>query len=384
MIPSIKYDYVFTGTGAAALSLAVRIKHSPSLRNKSILLIDRSPKNKNDRTWSFWEQGDGFFESIIYKSWDHLSFVSEGMDLSLDITPYRYKMIRGIDFYEHCMDTLRLFPDVQLVQGNVEFCDTPDGRSSLLLNGELFDTSGAMVFNSIFDEKLQQRNEIYLLQHFKGWIIETDAPFFDPDRAILMDFTVDQSKGTTFAYVLPFSDRMALVEYTLFTSLLLDDSEYEAGLQRYLQSYLKGMTYRIIEKEFGVIPMTDRQFRFFNNGIFHIGTAGGQTKASTGYTFQFIQKQSAQIIAALEKGTLMEKMPVGSPSRFPFYDGILLYLLAKGRPSGKEIFSKLFSRNRAAAIFRFLDNESTLLQELQLMASLPQLPFLKAALRRFF
>ena len=33
-----------------------------------------------------------------------------------------------------------------------------------------------------------------------------------------------------------------------------------------------------------------------------IGTAGGQTKASSGYTFQFIQKQSQQIVDYLIAG----------------------------------------------------------------------------------
>ena len=50
--------------------------------------------------------------------------------------------------------------------------------------------------------------------------------------------------------------------------------------------------YTIVEEEFGVIPMTNTNFPFFKDGMYYIGTAGGQTKASTGYTFRFIQKQA--------------------------------------------------------------------------------------------
>lgn len=381
---SLKYDFIFTGTGAAAMSLAVRIKHSPELRNKSILLIDRSIKNKNDRTWSFWEKGDGFFDSIIYKSWDDLVFNSDGIRLYLDIAPYRYKMIRGIDFYTHCLESLRSFSDVQFIHGNVEWQLHGGHPDSITIDGKLFDTSNAIIFNSIFDDSPRSTKEIYLLQHFKGWIIETDEPFFNSGEATLMDFSVDQLHGTTFAYVLPFTDRRALVEYTLFTSRLLEDADYELGLQQYLSTILKGRSYRILEKEFGIIPMTDRRFPTYQNGIFHIGTAGGQTKASTGYTFQFIQKQSEQIVKALEKGSLADAMKKQGPSRFHFYDGILLALLAKGHPPGKEIFTKLFARNRAADIFRFLDNQTSVLEELRLISRLPFLPFFKKAVQRIF
>jgi lycopene beta-cyclase len=60
-----------------------------------------------------------------------------------------------------------------------------------------------------------------LLQHFKGWVIETAKPAFDPSQAIFMDFRVSQQNGTTFIYLMPTSSTTALVEYTLFTEKVL-------------------------------------------------------------------------------------------------------------------------------------------------------------------
>ena len=126
--------------------------------------------------------------------------------------------------------------------------------------------------------------------------------------------------------------------------------------------------------------MTDAKFRFFENGMYNIGTAGGQTKASTGYTFQFIQKQSDMIMACLRNGKSLSTLPPSS-RRFEFYDRVLLQLLVTKQLEGRDIFSRLFERNKAARIFKFLDNETSLAEELPLISSLQILPFLKAALQ---
>lgn len=379
---SPQYDFIFTGGGAAALSLAMRIKHSAVLRDKRILLIDHSEKTANDRTWSFWEKGEGFFESILFATWAGLDFVGTGSRQPLDIAPYRYKMIRGIDFYTYCQQTLRQMGGVHFRRGHVDAVTCRNEEVQIVIDGEELDAGRTVVFNSLFASEPRDSRELYLLQHFKGWVIETDEPAFDPSRATLMDFSVEQSHGTTFAYVLPFSERSALVEYTLFTESLLEAEAYEAGLQSYLDRILQGKPYRVVEKEFGIIPMTDRSFAFHQQGVYHIGTAGGRTKASTGYTFQFIQKQSEAIVQALEKNIPLQSLRFHA-GRFRLYDGILLSILANGYPPGKAVFCRLFQRNKASRIFRFLDNESSVAQDLQLISTLPFTPFLKAAWKRY-
>ncbi len=63
---SQQYDYIITGAGCAGLSLAVRMIQSGKFANKKILLADADTKNKNDRTWCFWEKQEGLFEPIVY------------------------------------------------------------------------------------------------------------------------------------------------------------------------------------------------------------------------------------------------------------------------------------------------------------------------------
>ena len=77
----------------------MRMIRSRKFSDKKILLIDKERKTKNDRTWCFWEKENGFFEEVVYRKWDAISFFSKEYSSLMNIAPYQYKMIRGIDFY---------------------------------------------------------------------------------------------------------------------------------------------------------------------------------------------------------------------------------------------------------------------------------------------
>jgi lycopene beta-cyclase len=200
-----------------------------------------------------------------------------------------------------------------------------------------------------------------------------------------MDFRVAQTNGTTFVYVLPLSASKALVEYTLFSEKILPADLYNEGLKNYLQQFLQLKEYTVTEEEFGVIPMTNAIFPWCANGMYHIGTAGGQTKASSGYTFQFIQKQSAAIVKRIKENTLNSAVKPGAVSkRFNFYDAVLLQVLASKYAGGSQVFTSLFKKNTPQAIFQFLDNESSMAMDLSIIQSLPTWPFFKAAAKQLF
>lgn len=346
--------------------------------------MDKAPKIKNDRTWCFWEKEIGFFDEIVYRKWNNISFLSDDFSSRMDIAPYQYKMIRGIDFYNFCFEKIKKSRHVEVVYGTFNSCVYE--KESLLLtidNREyrLADRD-TQVFNSIYKPAQTDKKTIQLLQHFKGWVIETRNPVFDIHNATMMDFRVSQQHGTSFIYVLPLTASSALIEYTLFTKSLLADEAYEAELKKYIASFLGIGDYVIKEKEFGIIPMTNERFCFSGKEGWNIGTAGGQTKASSGYTFQFIQKQSSQITDFLLEGKPLGLLPV-TPKRFRFYDNILLHILYYNKLPGKKIFTQLFQRNKPRQVLKFLDNESSLKEEIKIISSLPTWPFLKAALKQY-
>lgn len=374
------YDYIVAGTGCAGLSLAMHLLHAGLLDRKKILLVDEAAKDRNDRTWCFWEKDEGLFEPLVFRQWDKLWFYGEGIGKELSIAPYRYKMIRGIDFYTHCIEQLQRHPNAAFLQGRVDgiFSEKATGVS---VNGETL--LADYVFNSIlFNQPSLAKKQHWLLQHFRGWQIKTQTPAFTTNSATLMDFRIPQQHGTAFCYVLPYSHTEALVEYTLFTPSLLRDEEYDEGLKGYIETVLRISDYEISDTEFGVIPMTNYKFPVRKANIVNIGTAGGQTKGSSGYTFHFIQEHSKAIAGSLLKTGSPFVAPVNF--RFPFYDSVLLQVLQTGELKGKEIFSTMFRKNRVADVLAFLNNESSPVQELKIISSLPTMPFLKAAVKQVF
>ncbi len=374
------YDYIIAGTGLAGLSLAMHIVQQNALQDKRILLVDEVRKQANDRTWCFWEKEDGFFEPVVCKRWEKLWFHSASFSKKLSIAPYRYKMIRGIDFYRHCLETLEKSANVTFLQAKVENVFYGD-TTGIVAGGKEY--KAHFVFNSIPPQKpVLEKKHVWLLQHFKGWTIETPEPVFKPEEATLMDFRVSQKRGTTFCYVLPVSPTKALVEYTLFTPTLLQPEEYDEELKNYISNYLALENYTVTESEFGIIPMTNYRFSKGEKNIINIGTAGGQTKGSSGYTFYFIQQHSQHIIAQLLSG----KHPrvASSPMRFHFYDSVLLEVLRENRLEGATIFTQLFKKNKPQPVLSFLNNASSLPAELGIISSLPTLPFLRAAIRQVF
>ena len=396
-----RYDLVFLGGGCATLSLLTRLIESGACIDKRFLIIDPSDKKSNDRTWCFWEKGSGYFEKLVHHEWGELDFKQSGFSDSLDMGGYQYKMVRGIEFYEYCLHVLHTSGQVEFLQDEitdwrVEKTDS-HGEITAARDQKLIFSGGktgrgevkaSVIFNSIPpDLGKKQPGVVNLLQHFKGVVVECDQFNFDPNRATLMDFRVSQKEGTTFIYVLPLSKNKALVEYTLFTADLLSADQYNQGIADYIGEFLDVTNYKIIEEEFGIIPMTTQRFHWYANGAFNIGTAGGQTKGSSGYTFQFIQKKSAQIAVMLQNSSDWSKLTStllkvsGDAERFHFYDRVLLYVLASNFCPGDEVFATLFEKNPAHRVFQFLDNETNLLQELKIISSLPTWPFLKAAIK---
>ncbi|HET9430251.1 MAG TPA: lycopene cyclase family protein [Chitinophagaceae bacterium] len=374
-----RFDYVFLGAGCAALSLVMRMISCGKFRDKKILLVDKAPKNKNDRTWCFWEKGKGFFEEIICREWETISYKSNEFSASLNIAPYRYKMIRSIDFYNYCFGEITRHDNIKILYGELKTWDYHKNGLTICIDDYRLELPKATVFNSIFEKADIKKGSITLLQHFKGWVIKTNEQFFKNEPATLMDFRVHQEHGTSFAYILPFDDDTALVEFTLMTKSVLEQDQYDKELRHYIEQVLKIPEYEIKEQEFGIIPMTNHRFSFAGKG-WNIGTAGGQTKASSGYSFQFIQKQSIQILDYLLSSKPLGQMP-STPWRFRFYDNTLLHILYHNQLPASTVFSRLFQKNKPSQVLRFLDNESTLSEELKIISTLPVLPFLKAAMR---
>lgn len=366
----IRYDYIIAGAGASGLTLAYLLLGLKDSK-KTILILDKDNKDANDRTWCFWEKEKNLFEELVFRQWHKASVKGSAYEETFEIAPYRYKMIRGIDFYQHIIPPIKA--DSRVKWENTDVLSVhADGRVNTT-DGSFI---GDVVFNSTVnyqDLEFNQANNI--LQHFQGWIIKTPQPAFDAETVTYMDFSIAQEGDCRFGYILPFANDRALVEYTAFNKTLMDDEYYDERLKNYLKT-LGIKDFELLEKEKGVIPMTDYDFQIKESDqLYHIGILGGFAKASTGYSFLRAQHILSKMVQNIAKGQpIDDKLPY-QKKRFKKYDATLLDVLASGKYTGEQIFTSLFEKNGAHAVFKFLDEQTSLAEELKIMSSTPIFDF---------
>jgi lycopene beta-cyclase len=373
-------DYIILGAGASGLMLAYRMSQDNFFVDKSILIIDKEKDKGNDRTWCYWEDGKGEWDKLLAKSWSRIFFGSESYTSTIDISPFNYKMIRSESFYNALWNTLNLKSNITFVKATVE--SFAELENSVQINTDAGTYITSKLFNSIADSNVYETQKKYpvLQQHFAGWFVETQEDMFDDSMATFMDFNIDQKGNTRFMYVLPINKKTALFEYTLFSKTLLQSIEYEIAIKDYLND--KNINnYKLIEKEKGSIPMTSFNFSKLNTKhILNIGTAGGWTKASTGYTFKNSSKKTKELVAFLKKEDDLSKF--AKKTKYGFYDLIFLDVLADHNDEGAALFSSMFKKAKIKTIFRFLDEESSLLEDLKIILSVPSRRFIQAFFKR--
>ena len=375
------FDYIIVGGGASGLLLAEAMGNDPWFAGKRIALIEKEAEKSNDRTWCFWEAGAGPFDGIAAKSWEAIRFRGSDFEKRVSLLPMRYKMIRGEDFYRDFHARLRGMPQVQIIYAEV--LGFQEWEDQIQVETDRGEVAAEHVFSSIYLGDFTKLMQPYPLiwQHFAGWRIQTEQPVFDPDAATFMDFGIPQQGHTCFMYILPESATEALVEYTLFSADLLPDEAYQAALTEYVEGQLRPGTYRILEREAGKIPMTCNNFSAANSErLHHIGLAGGWAKPSTGYAFANTVRNTERLLTRIKQGK-SPALPFRK-DRFWYYDLLMLDILHSSNAEGSRIFEQLFRKRDPRLILAFLQEDTSLAEDLRIIAACPTRLFLRAFLRR--
>ncbi len=375
----MQVDVAVVGAGGAGGAVLVQLARllAPGREPPSVAVVDPQRKAGRDRTWCFWDAGSSAVDVAVHRAWGTALLVeADGREHRLDLAPLRYVMVRSQDFYalaDAAADRL----------GAHRILEAADAVS----DGEDFATvrtaSGTIRARWVLDSRPaspRRRANTALLQHFRGWTVRFGGDAFDPTAPVFMDFSVPQpGRGVAFGYVLPDDARTALVEYTEFSRGRLPDAGYDEALRGYLQArYGAAGCYEVTEVEDGAIPMTDAvHARRTGRRVLRLGTAGGATRASTGYTFAAMQRQAAALAGDLVAGRPPRPGPA-YPARHRWMDSVLLRALDAGLVDGPRLFAGLLLGNPPARVLRFLDGRSSPADELRIMASTPTLAMARA------
>lgn len=375
-MPDSHYDIAIIGAGAAGLQLALAMRDEVFFSNKRIIILEKSGKDQNDRTWCFWEQNEGKWDHLLRHSWAKADFYTSAHSRQLELLPFRYKMLRSIDFYQYAKEQISKSPHFHWQNEEVQSVNQGEKLSIIGKSGKY---RADYVFDSRIPEDFFNPNDKYtkLLQHFKGWVVRFSEDVFDPERFTMMDFRLLWPDSTSFTYVLPLSKREALIEFTLFSSELLQKEDYDKMLQKYLSEILQLKDFEIIEVEQGIIPMSDFPFHHYSKGRhIRIGTGGGWVKPSSGYSFKNCERYSQKIVSNMITGRAINEGLF--PAKYRFYDAIFLDVLHRQNELGPQLFESMYLKNSVQSIFHFLDNQSSLSDDLKIIAGFPKGPFLRA------
>ncbi len=378
-------DLIIAGAGCAGLSALWQVMHGAG-EHRRVIVIDRDFEVGDDRTWAFWGRSDAPFAQLADRTWDRLRVRFPGWEtVGLLQRPNgaspagrrAYRRVRRRDYDAAVLREAASRRNIRFVaQDIVGIRDDRNGGVVELAEGSLH---APLVLQSTrsapTDEAVAARHPLW--QHFGGWEVRTQHPVFDPRVATLMDFDTDQFGATAFFYVLPEARDRALVEFTMFSPEPREREFYDARIRRHLEQHGAGDA-SIERTEYGVIPMDDRpRSQQWGRHVWNLGTVGGMTKATSGYTFQRIHAQTRHVIDHWANGTTPTPLPQ-PPSRFRFADRTLLNILHHHPEHGRPIFERLFRTTSIDDVLTFLDEESTVREDARMVSQLPWLPFLRA------
>tara|TARA_R100000789_G_C3009413_1_gene150902 strand:- start:231 stop:1367 length:1137 start_codon:yes stop_codon:yes gene_type:complete len=374
-----RYFYVIIGGGLAGLQLARQLSRDVFFKGKKIAIID-SDFSMPVKTWCFWEKGKGKWDDLLTKSWDKGKFISSEENIDLQLSPYTYKMIKAKDYHQKLQDEIEESGDIEFITDEIQKIDPVTMKAK----GQKKSYGATHFFDSRVDPSyLESKKYTTIFQHFKGWEVETEKPVFTPDSFTMMDYRIKYPDATAFTYILPFTEKKALVEYTFFSPFLTEDKVYDEMLQQYFEKILKTKDFQIKSTETGVIPMTDFPFNKANTKqITKIGTGGGWVKPSTGYSFKNTEKRINRIIKNIKSGKIPGENLINE--KFRKYDAIFLDVLTQNNQKGEEIFTKFYTKNSPQDIFKYLDEETTVSEDLKIMFSLYSFDFVKSFFRKTF
>ncbi len=353
-----EFDYIIIGGGCAGLSLAYELEIHNKLKDKSLAIIEPRLEYKKYKTWSFWKTIDHNFEDCVKKSWKNFSINIPNKTKYLKCDKLPYQSIDSELFYEKINSALKQ-------NQNINFYKDIGEISS----------NNSFIFNSV---PSMGSAENKLWQHFKGVEIETTKNVFDDEVINLMDFDCQQLDGVHFFYTLPYDKNKALVETTWLSHMNNDlEMDYDKQLNNYIENHLNIKNYKINYKEKGAIPL------FYPSNIneknkINIGTAGGMTRLSTGYTFLNIQEHSRFIRENIENIKNVQKYEISK--KYKFLDKVFLRVLNRHPKKMPNIFFKMFN-NSPETIIKFLSNKSNMFEDLLIILKMPKWMFIKSLLK---
>jgi len=353
------YKAAIIGLGPSGLAVN-KILYGDS--SNEIIAFENEDINKRDNYFGFWlTDWMKPFENIIEKKWHKWTIGNKNINIIHTSIDKPYCVISFKKWKNFCLET----------KNKLEIKNKKVAKYFPIKNyfKVITDDNTEYYAEKIYDSRSTKEKKGELLQHFYGINITVPNNTFNENELTLMYFT-DEKDLLHFMYILPFNHNKALVESTVFSKDVFNDSWYREKIHKYLnQKNIIEFKETGVEK--GIIPMfTVTEKKSSNPNLLNIGIRGGACKPSTGYAFSFLIKQ-IQLLKYSKKNSvnihkfLERKM-----------DKIFVNYLKNNNEDGQS-FIKLASNLNGNEFQSFMMGDSNLLTKFKIIKSMPKVLFIK-------
>lgn len=366
MIYPVPLSIAIRGAGAAGLSLARALLER--MPEASVSIFDRRPRFPHPkRTFCFFADPGAICPVPPTYRWNRVILAGTDFKRILDCHDTPYTLTHGDGFFTTLL--------ADLESRGVQFywaCDDVEiDRNQILTGGR------AHAFDLVVDAAFNaEGREAVLWQSFTGIWVRSPQPIFNPEAALLMELQ-DCEPGTPlrFAYLLPTSPYTALIEHTAFSPRPFPRGWH---LER-CRAWLAARGWGGIEEEdseYGAIPLGLKS----RSAGLSVGSAGGAIRASTGYAFQTIQHQVANLAQQIADSPphLRLTQPTAFPAWMKLGDHLFLQALASAPSRGTAMMEQLLTQAPERELIRFLAGQASLWEALRVMVKVPKVAMIRA------
>lgn len=379
-----KFDFIFLGNGASSALVLIELKTKNLLHTSRILIIEPLIGQSKNKNFCFWANPEDSIVTelsyLIEHTWTEIEI---NQNQAEELNPLRYYHISNRNIQNHIKE-ITATENIQYIFPEVSSISIDTEGEFIQIENQKYYSSNILDSRTPSFQKTEQ-HETLIFQSFIGWEVKLHKEIINTNSFKMMDFEIDQNNSTQFVYLLPLSSDTALIEFTRFGENTITQDEAEQTLNAYITEHLG--EFKKISVEQGCIPMSNCNLDFQKNkSLTQLGARNYCVKPSTGYALKTMHSQSKKIVRLFEerKPTRLNNIyhKEATSGRFAFYDALLLIILMRWPSQGKEIFTQLFARVDTKTILNFLDEKTTLREEIGIFKKLPIGIFLRALLIR--
>lgn len=371
--PTVNGDVDLAIIGAGPAGLLTALEAARLRPDKRVAVIEARQDVGHDRVWCWWSCAEPPWPTFDHQ-WSSWRLVANGHSVHARAHRIHYRMLRASTLVRQASEQVASLPNLALTYGvSVDAQRLVDGGVVLAL-----DSGGELCAPIVVDTRPPGLRPGAWRQAFRGWEVVANDPVFDPEAAVLMEFTPAAEHPCRFFYILPTSAHQALVEETIFTRAPLGPPGPE-GLGRRLAALAPG-GYQVVREEAAVLPMDpDLRAPPQVSRVVALGVRGGAARPATGYAFVGLARQARAFARAWARyPTRPARTPRARPDWAVWMDRVFLHVLDQDPARSRALFPQMFAGAPRASV-RFLSDVGGLRAAGRVAMAMPKIPFIRAA-----